>query len=344
MWLSYLITFAVAFAISSALSPLSARLGLRLGIADRPGGRRQHSNVVSRLGGIALYSGFTIAVLVAQFLKVPRLDPNEVQRLAGLIAGTTIVFILGLIDDRYELKPGPQYLGQAIATAVGMVGLIFIQFVNNPFSQAPDARIVFPWWFTVILTFFWMMGIMQTVNWLDGLDGLAAGVTAIAALVLFANAAFRLQPPQTSVALLPLALAGACLGFLPFNFHPARVFMGGGAYTLGFALGALAIIGGAKMATVLLVLGLPILDVAFILMRRWRGGKRLDVGDREHLHFRLYDLGLPQRTIVLGYYAFGLLALAISPRLYKLVALIVLAALALTIVVVAERRQCKREL
>ena len=334
MWRPYAITFSIAFAISFVLSPLSARLGLRLGIADKPGGRRQHARTVSRLGGIALYSSFMLAVIVAQFLDVPRQDANELRRLAGLLAGTTVVFILGLLDDRYELKARPQYLGQAVAAAVGMAGLIFIEFVNNPFSQAPDARLVFPWWLTIVLTFIWMMGMMQTVNWLDGLDGLAAGVVAIAGLVLFANAAFRLQPPQTSVALLPLALAGACLGFLPFNFHPARLFMGGGAYTLGFALGALAIIGGAKMATVLLVLGLPILDVAFILVRRWRRGRPLDVGDRDHLHFRLHDLGLSQRTIVLGYYAFcgafGLLALAISPRLYKLVALLVMALLALS--------------
>ncbi|MHB0876877.1 MAG: glycosyltransferase family 4 protein [Anaerolineae bacterium] len=344
-WLPYGITFAVAFVVSLALSPIAARIGLRYGIADVPGGRRRHRRVVSRLGGIALYAGFVIAVLVAQLLTVPRTDPNEPRRLIGLLAGTTVACILGLIDDRKRLGPGPQYLGQFAAVAVGMAGLIFIQYVNDPLSQAPGARIEFPWWLTFIVTTFWMMGMMNTVNWLDGLDGLAAGVTAIASLVLFANAAFRLQPPQTSVSLLPLALAGACLGFLPFNFHPAKVFMGGGAYTLGFALGALAIIGGAKMAAVLLVMGVPILDVAFVIVGRWRRGVRVDVGTRDHLHFRLNDMGVPQRLVVLGYYvfcgAFGMLALMVSPRLYKLIALIVLVVLGVLVMYLASRRQAR---
>lgn len=346
MWGAYLVTFAVAFITSFALSPLTARLGLRLGIADRPGGRRKHGRVISRLGGIALFAGFVVAVLAAQLLDVPRLDANEPRRLWGLVLGTTVAFVLGLIDDRRQLKPGPQYLGQVLAVAVGMAGLIFIEFINNPFSEDPQARIAFPWWLVVAVTVFWMVGMMNTVNWLDGLDGLAAGVTAIAALLLFAHAAFRLQPAQTSVSLLPLALAGACLGFLPFNFHPARVFMGGGAYTLGFALGALAIIGGAKMATVLLVMGIPILDAALLIVRRWRQGGRADLGDRGHLHFRLFDLGVPQRTIVLGYYAFcagfGMLALAVSPRLYKLIALVVLGLLAVAIVHITGRWQARR--
>lgn len=342
MLLPYAVTFAVAFCVSFALSPVTARLGRRLGIADSPGGRRKHEGVVSRLGGIALYAGFVAAVLVAQLLPVPRQDPNEPRRLVGLLLGTTIACVLGLIDDRRRLGPGPQWLGQLLAVAAGMLGLIFIEFVNNPLSQDPTARIIFPWWLTIIITTFWMVGMMNTVNWLDGLDGLAAGVTAIAGLVLFVHAGFRLEPPQTSVALLPLALAGACLGFLPFNFFPARVFMGGGAYTLGFALGALAIIGGAKMATVLLVMGVPILDVAFVIVRRWRRGERVDAGARDHLHFRLHDMGIPQRVIAVGYYvfcgAFGALALIVSPRLYKLVALIVLGILAVVVMGVTDRR------
>ncbi|NPV09388.1 MAG: undecaprenyl/decaprenyl-phosphate alpha-N-acetylglucosaminyl 1-phosphate transferase [Anaerolineae bacterium] len=342
MWLAYAVTFAVAFGIAFALSPLCARLGLRLGMADHPGGRRRHGRVVSRLGGIALYLGFVGAVLLSQTLNVPRFDVNEPRRLAGLLIGTTIVCVLGLVDDRYELAPGPQYIVQALATAVGMVGLIFIEYVNNPFSSDPNSRLDFPWWLTIGVTFFWMMGMMQTVNWLDGLDGLAAGVTAIAAVVLFIHSGFRLNPPQESVSLLPLALAGACLGFLPFNFAPARVFMGGGAYTLGYALGALAIIGGAKVATVLLVMGIPILDVAFLIVWRRLKGRRADMGDRHHLHFRLHDMGLSQRTVVLGYYAFsaafGTLALVVPPRQYKLLALAVLGLVALAIFAFTGRR------
>jgi UDP-GlcNAc:undecaprenyl-phosphate GlcNAc-1-phosphate transferase len=134
---------------------------------------------------------------------------------------------------------------------------------------------------------------------------------------------------QLSVALLPLALLGATLGFLPLNFHPAKVFMGSsGSYPLGFALGALGIIGGARMATVLLAMGLPILDVAWQIVRRRRLGQPIGLGDRGHLHFRLHDLGYSQRTIVLAYYGFcalfGLLALLLPSRLYKLLALLLL--------------------
>ncbi len=341
MWGAYAATFAVGFALSLVLSPVCARVGERLGIVDWPGGRRQHSRPTSRLGGVALYVAFVATVALSQALPVPRLDPNEPRRVLALLAGTSIVFLVGLLDDVLDLPAWAQFLGQLLAAAVGVWGLIFIEYVNNPFSEDPQARIYFPRWFAVGLSLFWLLGVTTTVNWLDGLDGLAAGVVAIASLVLFANAAFRLQPPQASVALLPLALSGACLGFLPHNFHPARVFMGGGAYTIGYALGALSIIGGAKVATVLLVIGVPALDVAYLILRRMRRGGRPHVGGRDHLHFRLLDRGWPQRRIVLGYYAFcaffGALALALPPRQYKLLALLALGALSLAVLLRAER-------
>jgi UDP-GlcNAc:undecaprenyl-phosphate GlcNAc-1-phosphate transferase len=183
----------------------------------------------------------------------------------------------------------------------------------------------------------WLVGMTNTVNWLDGLDGLAAGVTAIAAVVLFINAAYRLNPPQESVALLPLALLGATLGFLPYNFFPARLFIGGSAHWLGFTLGALSIIGGAKMAAVLLVMGGPILDVAWQIISRIRRGRNPTVGDRGHLHFRLQDMGISQRKIVLAYYGFcaffGVLTLAISSRMFKLIAMGVMVAIVVGVLV-----------
>jgi UDP-GlcNAc:undecaprenyl-phosphate/decaprenyl-phosphate GlcNAc-1-phosphate transferase len=166
---------------------------------------------------------------------------------------------------------------------------------------------------------------MNTVNFLDGLDGLAAGVGAIAA-TLFAIHSFRLQ--QKEIALYSLALAGACLGFLFLNFHPARVFLGSaGAMTLGYALATLSILAPARVATALLVMVIPIADTAFQIYDRWRHGRSPMQGDRGHLHFRLLDLGISQRQIVIGYWAccamFGLVALFI-PRVYKLPALALL--------------------
>jgi UDP-GlcNAc:undecaprenyl-phosphate GlcNAc-1-phosphate transferase len=192
---------------------------------------------------------------------------------------------------------------------------------------------VFPLWITYPLTVFWIMGMINTVNWLDGLDGLAAGVAAIAGL-LFAVHAYSLG--QTMVALFPLALAAACLGFLPFNFHPARIFMGSsGSMLLGFALASLSILAPAKVATALLVLGIPILDVVWLIIQRWRQRRNPALAGRDHLHYRLLDLGFSQRQIVLLYYsfcaAFGLLALLIEDRLFKLVALAVMAGLTLAL-------------
>jgi UDP-N-acetylmuramyl pentapeptide phosphotransferase/UDP-N-acetylglucosamine-1-phosphate transferase len=169
------------------------------------------------------------------------------------------------------------------------------------------------------------MGMINTVNWLDGLDGLAAGVTAIAGL-LFAVHAYSLG--QTVVALFPLALAAACLGFLPFNFHPARIFMGSsGSMLLGFALASLSILAPAKVATALLVLGIPILDVVWLVIQRWRQRGNPTVAGRDHLHYRLLDLGFSQQQIVTLYYifcaAFGVLALLVEDRVCMLVGLAV---------------------
>ena len=190
------------------------------------------------------------------------------------------------------------------------------------------------------------MVMMNTVNWLDGLDGLADGIAAIFSLILFL-AMLRQTPeqqPQISLAPLPLALLGATLGFLPYNFHPARVFMGSsGALLLGFALGSLGIIGGAKVATVLLVLAMPILDVAWLIVSRIRRGRSPVQGGRDHLHFRLLDLGLSQQQIVIGYWVisglFGALALLIEARIYKLIALGILGIVTIVVLITVSRLQ-----
>ena len=300
---SFVITFAIAFVLSLGLTPLAGLLGKRLGLVDEPGGRHQHSHAVPRPGGIALYLAFMIAVLIAQKLPVERFDPAEIIRLTGLLMGATFIFLFGLYDDWRELKPLPQFVAQLIAAAIAIAFLIFIESVNNPFNNMQTPR--FPYAVTVTITLLWLGLMMNTVNWLDGLDGLSSGVVVIACIVLFVNSAFRLNPPQMSVALLPIALGGAALGFLPFNFHPARIFMGtSGSLFLGFTLGALSIIGGAKMATILLVMGLPLLDFAWQIIDRLRRGQNPLHADRGHLHFRLLDIGISQRKIVIGYYAF----------------------------------------
>lgn len=325
----FLIVFGLSLTTALILLPLADWLGRRYNIVSRPGGRRVNEGDrkrVSKLGGVALFGGFTIAAIAAQFLPVPRGDPYEIIRLTGLLGGGAVIFFVGVLDDIFEFSSLPQFFGQYLAAAIAIAFQIFIQYVNNPFTgQQTDP---FPIVVTVTISFFWLVGMMNTLNWLDGMDGLAGGVALIAGIMLFLNSAFRVSPAQTSVSLLHLALIGAALGFLLFNFYPARIFMGGGAPYLGFLLGALSIIGGAKMATILLVMGLPLVDALWQVINRVRQGRSPFTGDRGHLHFQLQDRGFSQRQIVLGYYAFctvfGALALVIDSELYKFVALAVL--------------------
>lgn len=337
MTLPYAVVFAVAAVAAAVLTPFSAWIGRRLGLVDRPGGRRTHRGEVPRLGGLALFLAFVIALGIGQAFRIPTADPNESRRLLGLILGSLWMFLVGLADDRWDLSPAVQLLAQLVAGGIAIATLIFIERVNNPLT---DEVLVFPPILVGLLTLFWVAGMINTVNWLDGLDGLAAGVGAILCIVL---AVHMHRTGQPSVAILPLALLGATVGFLPYNFHPARVFMGStGAFFLGYALAALGIIAGARVATVLLVMGVPIVDVAWQILNRLRHRRSPARADRGHLHYRLLDLGLSQRTIVLAYWAFcglfGLLALSISSRLYKLIALLTLGGLTAGALTLLSRR------
>lgn len=322
---SFGVVFVTAFLLAFALTPLAERLGRRWGIVDRPRGRHKHPKPISKFGGMGMYVAFTITVIIAQFLPVVRTDDKEIIRLFGLLLGGAFLFVFGILDDRYEFSALPQYVAQLLAAAIAVLFLIFIERFSNPLTGRLTPE--WPYIVTVTLTLLWLGFMMNTVNWLDGVDGLAAGVCGVASLMIFIHAAFRLD--QVSVSLLPLALLGATLGFLPYNFHPARIFMGSnGALFLGYTTGVLSIIGGAKMATVLLVMGLPLLDVVWQIIRRASTGGDPMKGDRGHVHYRLLDLGLSQRQIVLGYYAFctlfGGLALITASRLFKLIALLVM--------------------
>jgi UDP-GlcNAc:undecaprenyl-phosphate GlcNAc-1-phosphate transferase len=345
--MAFLLVFVVAFGLSVFLAPLAARLGRRWGLVDVPGERRQHVGVLPRIGGIALYVSFLVAALLAailgRMLPAPEgPDPKELTRLVGILLGSTFMFAVGLYDDRRELKALPQFAAQVVVSLIAVFTLVFIERVMNPFT---DRLLIFPWWFTAVITIAWITGMINTVNFLDGLDGLAAGVAAILAAVLFIH---MYREGQYSVSLLPLALLGSTLGFLPYNFHPARVFMGSsGSFFLGYAVATLGIVAGARMATVLLVLAVPILDVGWLILVRLRQRRAIGQGDRRHLHFRLVDLGISQRQVVLLYCllsaSFGVLALVVSSRLFKLGALLVLGLVTMAVLVIvtwlSEREQ-----
>jgi UDP-GlcNAc:undecaprenyl-phosphate GlcNAc-1-phosphate transferase len=342
----YLATFLFALLLTYLITPWAGQLGLRLGLADQPGGRRRHRGVIPRTGGIALFGGFTLTVLLTLLLPAllptdlqswlpPRNDLYEMRRLTALLVGSAFCIIAGVIDDRYELGSLPQYAIQVGLAVIAISGLIFIKHVNNPFAPGLFfGEQGLPPWLVWPVTIFWFLFMINTVNFLDGLSGLVTGVAAILCVVLAVHMLFIADPVQESVALLPLALLGTALGFLPHNFAPARIFMGStGSYFFGYTLASLGIVGGARLATVMLVLGLPALDLLWLVLTRWRRGVSPGHGGRDHLHFRLVDLGISERKIVLGYWsfcaAFGLITLLLNGAAQKIIALVTLVILAL---------------
>ncbi len=353
--LALITTFVVAFAVTALLTPPLIRLSRREGWVAVPGPRHVHRTPTPTVGGLAMIAGFAAALLLS--LGLEQLDPAlrrapfEHLRLGLLLVGASIVAIISLLDDLRDLPALPR-LGVHVVAALVAVGPylwdrtlyadamgspteargIILTAFNFPFINQIHLHELSPW-LAIGATIFWIVGMQNMVNWADGLDGLAAGVTLIAATILALHT-LNLDPPQLTVAFLPLALAGACAGFLPFNFYPARTFMGDvGAMTVGYILGVSAIIGGAKLATALLVMGVPLIDMAWLIAARTLQGRSAARSGRDHLHHRLLDMGLSQRQVVLIYYAlsasFGAVALLDVPPVAKLVALVVLGTLVL---------------
>lgn len=317
----YLLAFLVSTALALLLTPWVQKLSVQIGATDNPNeaARKLHKKIMPRAGGIVLY----VVFMLSAFLFVP----DKPVAFGGLVVSSTLVFLIGLWDDIRRLSPWTKLAVQLIAglTAVVAYG-IGVEVISNPFgSQILLTSHVFdvfstalPFW-SVFVTTLWLVGMTNTMNFLDGLDGLAAGVAAIAAFILFLVSILpRINQPTT--ALLAIILAGACIGFLRYNFHPARIFLGdSGAYFLGMILANLAVISGAKLATALLVLGIPVLDAVWSAVRRLASGRSPFTADRGHIHYLLLDSGLKQRQVVLIIYgialSFGLIALIGDGRL-----------------------------
>lgn len=338
--LALALTFGVAFGLAYTATPLVRRLAVRFRFVDRPSARRDEA-AKPRLGGVALYLAFLVATVVSTPFVTGR-SIEEWTKVLGFLLGATIVVVMGVLDDGRELGPLPQLGSQILGAGVAIAAGITIDQIANPLGNAlQNSMFYLPPLMAVGFTLFWIVGAMNTVNFVDGLDGLAAGITIIASGILFIHS-FELT--QYSIAFLPLALTGAVLGFLPHNFFPARITMGtSGAAFLGYCLGTLSIIGGTKAATVLLVLGVPIIDTAWIILRRIISGRSPFRADRSHLHHRLMELGLSQRQIVVLYCVacglLGSLALLISSRLLKLYVLLGLGVLLVGILaIVAQKR------
>ena len=297
-------------------------LGERLGIYGYATTHQTHTRPMVRLGGIAIFLAF-----VLPFIWFLEMTPERI----GLLLALGIMFVMGLLDDLLNLRPIIKVAVQVVAIAVA-VGLgLRIGQVGNPFGGV----IILPIGWDIFLSAFWLWIVTNTINLLDGLDGLAASVSGIAALALFVLSLFVVvnQPETATIAII---LLGVLLGFLRWNWYPAQIFMGdSGSYTLGLLVGGLAIISGAKLATAALVLGFPILDLIWAGLRRIRAGRHPFSADREHLHHRLMDVGVPHRNVVLiilGVVAVFAFISLLSGTLAKLV-LLAVAALAMIILI-----------
>lgn len=312
----YLLMFVTGLGVSLLLTPVARALACRWAVLDCPGERRVHRYPTPLLGGVAVWAGFTVPVVAFCRLSSP---------VVGLLAGGFVILLLGIVDDVVGLKAWQKLLGQ-IAASLVLVGFGGrIEFLTNPFGG-----MIYLSHFAIPLTILWMVALTNVVNFMDGIDGLAAGISGIACLTVFSVAVMNRQP---YVAPLAVILAGSAFGFLRYNLHPATVFLGdAGALFLGYTIAGISVIGAVKGATTLALgipaaaLALPILDTAFVIAGRISHGAPFYKADNRHLHHRLLDLGLDQKQAA-GYMykislllAVGALVLSRSPFLVLAVA------------------------
>jgi UDP-GlcNAc:undecaprenyl-phosphate GlcNAc-1-phosphate transferase len=299
MALSVKLALALMLAIGIPLvcTPLVKRLALFAGAVDKPGGRKQHNHIQPAWGGLGIYIGVAAGALVAL--------PAD-NRLLGLLGGGLLIMLVGMIDDWYQLSPAVKLAGQVAAAAVLVASGVQAAHFTNPFGGTINLGI-----FGVPVTIIWVVAIINAINLVDGLDGLAAGVAVISAVTvaILANGS-----GAVGASICALLLAAACLGFLPYNYHPAKIFMGDtGSMFIGYMLASLATFGLTKSATAfslilpILILGLPILDMLFAIVRRVINGQAIFRADRDHLHHRLLAMGLTHRQTVLVIYGLNLL-------------------------------------
>jgi UDP-GlcNAc:undecaprenyl-phosphate GlcNAc-1-phosphate transferase len=316
--LLYAIGFIAALAFALIMTPLVKTFAFKIGAIDKPNHRKVHTRIMPRLGGLAIYAAFVGAFFaVSPFIPEGLLRPRDVNMINALLVGGTIIIILGALDDRFELSAKVKLLGQIAAACVVVFGFdVHIDLVNVPFGETmqPIAE-----WIGIPLTIIWIVGVTNAINLIDGLDGLAAGVSGISIATIAVMASLMGFQP---VILLSTLLLGGIIGFLVFNFHPAKIFMGdSGSLFLGFSLATLSMLGFKQVTIVsfvtpLLIIGVPLSDTFFAIVRRWVNKKPIFAPDKGHLHHRLQDLGFSHRRTVLIIWGvsavFGVLAIVQS--------------------------------
>jgi UDP-GlcNAc:undecaprenyl-phosphate GlcNAc-1-phosphate transferase len=343
-WQDSLPLIAIAFFVAAfatvVLTPYVRRIAARYEIVDRPGGRRVNEAPVPRGGGLAIAGTFVVVAIIvmainAAFNLVPMPDTIGLPEMGALLVGGVAAATMGAVDDYLQLRARWQGLGQLLlALATVLIG-VGVDFIANPFA-AGVVRFdegVLGAFIGGAFSVFWYLGMINSINWIDGLDGLSSGVGLIASVTL-GVISLTTAVGQPFVAVLCFALAGSLLGFLRWNFHPASIFMGtSGTMFVGYALAVLSILGTAKVAVAMLVLGVPIIDTFWIIVRRLAAHRSPFEPDRGHIHHRLLDLGLSHTQTVLLIYglciALAILSLILSgaAQLYAFVAVVIVAGL-----------------
>ena len=284
--------FMLAMFVSYVLTPYIKKLAFKIGAVDRPDNRKVHKKIMPRLGGLAIYIAFMIGCVASMEIT---------WDIFGILLGGTLIVALGVADDVYQLPAKVKLLGQIATACVLVVFDIRIEWVNNPLGGYFYLDML-----SIPFTIFWVISFTNVVNLIDGLDGLAAGVSAIASLTVILVA---VQMGYFHVAILTAALAGAIIGFIRYNFNPATIFMGDtGSMFIGYMLAAISVYGAVKTAATIalivpaIALGLPILDTAFAIMRRYVNGRPIFQPDKGHLHHRLLATGMSHKETVLFMY------------------------------------------
>ncbi len=306
----YLCLFFAALLVTILTTPLARAIAVRCGAVDYPNARRINKRPIPRMGGIAIFLGI-VAAFVVQYVGTmnfgwpvvlvpsPKLDVNY----GMLVAAFVVIFSTGLLDDRFSLSPRQKLLGQVLAALIAVAGGLVIGDISNPFVPGGFIQLG---WVAYPVTVVYLVAYTNIINLIDGLDGLAAGISAIASFTMFVLSVWA---GRLDAAALSIAVAGASLGFLRYNFHPASVFMGdSGALTLGFALGTVSLLSVTRFAGLttiivpLVIAAVPIIDTFSAIVRRLRGHVSISHADRGHIHHRLIDEGYDQRQAVLLMY------------------------------------------
>lgn len=292
----YILALIIALLASFLLTPYIKQLAVKIGAVDKPDKRKVHTQVMPRLGGLAIY----LATMLAIVCSIP-----ITRDLLGILLGGTWIVIVGVLDDKYSLPARVKLAGQVIAAVILVAFDVKIEWLNNPFGGYFYLE-----YLSIPFTVFWVISFINVVNLIDGLDGLAAGVSGIASITVILVAVHQGYFP---VATLTAALAGGIIGFIHYNFNPATIFMGDtGSMFIGYMLAAISIFGAVKSAATIallvpaIALGLPIMDTAFAILRRYSNGRPIFQPDKGHLHHRLLAMGLSQRQAVLLMYGISI--------------------------------------